>query len=292
MKLFFLQGDQGGSYIAICLILWYRKGKKIGKITILDRKRVGYSMKTFTEIFSADGEVTLTAYLHEPSAELRNGNHRPAVLIFPGGAYKFLSDREGEPIAASFYAKGYQAFVLNYSIGEGKTFENPLSDAEQALRRIRTMAEEWHLNPQQIAVCGFSAGGHLAAAVSVMGKERPNAMILGYPCILENMSPIFPFPVPSCDEKVTADTPPAFIFHTADDETVPLENPLRFAAALDKAKVPFELHIFPRGYHGLALADETTSNGYAGLINPSVAEWLSLCFRWLKNLFVNFESFD
>lgn len=249
-------------------------------------------MKTWTELFSADGKVTLTAYLHEPSPEFRNGNCRPAVLIFPGGAYKFLSDREGEPIAAAFFAQGYQAFVLKYSIGEGKTFDDPLRDAEQALRRIRSMAEEWHLNPRQVAVCGFSAGGHLAAAVGVMGQERPNAMILGYPCILENMSSIFPFRVPSCDERVTADTPPAFIFHTADDETVPLENPLRFAAALDKAKVPFELHIFPHGYHGLALADGTTSNGYKGLVNETVAQWLPLSFRWLKSLFINFESLD
>lgn len=247
-------------------------------------------MKAFTESLSADGKVTLSAYLHEPSTELINGNHRPAVLIFPGGAYQFLSEREGEPIAAHFYAQGYQAFVLRYSIGEGKSFDEALRDAENALRRIRSMAGQWNIHPQQVAVCGFSAGGHLAAAVGIMGNERPNAMVLGYPCILENMSALFPFPVPSLDDKVTADTPPAFIFHTADDDTVPLENPLRFAEALDKAKVSFEMHIFPHGYHGLALADETTSNGYAGLVNPSAAQWLPLCIRWLKTLFVNFES--
>lgn len=259
-----------------------------GKRQVLKGRRT--VLKIFTESLSADSKVTLSAYLHEPSDECINGNRRPAVLVFPGGAYKFLSEREGEPIAAHFFAEGYQAFVLRYSIGEGNSFDNALRDADNALRRIRSMAEEWHLHPQQIAVCGFSAGGHLAAASGVMGQERPNAIVLGYPCILASMSKDFPFPVPSLDDKVTAATPPAFLFHTADDETVPLDNPLRFAAALDKAKVPFELHIFPRGYHGLALADETTSNGYAGLVNPTVAQWLPLCFRWLKGLFVNFES--
>ena len=200
-----------------------------------------------------------------------------------------LSDREADPIAAAFLAQGYHAFVLRYSIGGDKSFQQALNDAETALKRIRSMAGEWHVNPEQIAVCGFSAGGHLAAAVGVMGKERPNAMILCYPCILESMSRILAFPVPSCDERVDRSTPPAFLFHTANDTVVPVENSLRMASALDRAGVPFELHIFPRGPHGLALANETTSNGSADMVSPEVAEWIPLCVRWLKKLFPNFK---
>lgn len=245
-------------------------------------------MKTFTE-FLSDG-VTLSAYLSDPSEEMKNASCRPAVLVLPGGGYYMCSDREAEPIAVAFLAQGCNAFILRYTVGNAHTFAEPLRDAENALCRIRSMAEEWHIHPQQIAVCGFSAGGHLAAALGVMGKERPNAMILGYPCILDSMNPILAFPVPSLDSKVTAETPPAFLFHTANDNCVPVENSLRFADALSRANVPFELHIFPSGPHGLALATALTSSGNSGMVVPSVAEWMPLCARWLKNLFSNFET--
>ena len=131
----------------------------------------------------------------------------------------------------SFLAQGYQAFVLKYSIGEGKVFEDALRDAETALHLIRERAAEWRVQPDHIAACGFSAGGHLAGALGVMGRERPNALILCYACILENLGRLFPFPVPSLHEKVDDKTPPTFLFHTRDDCTVPLENPLSFASA-------------------------------------------------------------
>lgn len=242
-------------------------------------------MRVFTETLSDNGQVTLTAYLLDASKEMENCKSRPAVLVFPGGAYAFLSDREAEPIACSFLEQGYQAFVLRYTIGKDKSFSDSLRDAENALRRIRSMAEEWNVNPGQVAVCGFSAGGHLAAAVSTMGAERPNATILGYPCILSSISRILAFPVPSLDEKVTVDTPPAFIFHTADDNCVPLENSLRYADALSRSGVPFEMHIFPHGSHGLALATDVTSGGAEYMVNPAVAQWIPLCIRWLKDVF-------
>ncbi|MDD3692302.1 MAG: alpha/beta hydrolase [Oscillospiraceae bacterium] len=241
-------------------------------------------MKVFVEKMP-DSNATLTAYLHDSSPELSNANNRPCVIVFPGGGYHMLSDREGEPIAATFLAHGYHAFVLRYSVGKSMCFSDALNDAQKALHCVRSNAEQWNLNPKQIAVCGFSAGGHLAASLGVMGTERPNAMILAYPCILSSMSRILAFPVPSCDDKVDSSTPPAFLFHTANDSAVPVENSLRMADALSRGKIPFELHIFPNGPHGLALANELTSNGSKAMCNQSAAQWMPLCLTWLKNLF-------
>lgn len=242
-------------------------------------------METFTLPLTENGEATLTAYLQMESPYLEAYATRPAVIICPGGAYKELCDREGEPIALSFLAKGYHAFVLKYSIGEGKTFDDALRDGETALRLIRERAAEWRVQSDHIAVCGFSAGGHLAGALGVMGRERPNALILCYACILDNLSRLFPFPVPSLDERVDSQTPPTFLFHTRDDNTVPLENPLRFSAALDRAGVPFEMHIFAHGVHGMGLATRQTSCGWKGMENESAAHWFDLCSQWLENTF-------
>lgn len=245
-------------------------------------------MNTFTEALIPGSQVTLTAYLHDLSPEMTTATTRPAMIVFPGGGYHILSDREAEPIALAFVAQGYNAFVLRYSIGEDKHFEQALQDAQAAVRRVRSMAGEWHIHPQQIAVCGFSAGGHLAASVSVFGEDRPNASVLVYPCILESMSPILAFPVPSANESVDDRTPPAFLVHTANDSVVPVENSLQYAAALSKAHIPFELHVYPDGPHGLALANALTANGSLNMVRDNVAEWIPQCTRWLRDLFPSF----
>ena len=241
-------------------------------------------MKTFCTQLSDDGLVNLTAYLHDLSPELSNLNTRPCVMILPGGGYNMLSDREGEPVAAAFFAHGYNAFVLRYSVGKNKCFSDALRDGQNALRLIRANAEEWHINPQQIAVCGFSAGGHLAASLGVTGTERPNALILAYPCILDSMSRILSFPVPSCDETVDSNTPQAFLFHTSNDSSVPVENSLRMADALARNNIRFELHIFSEGLHGLSLANRLTCNSSEDMINPAAEQWLPLCLSWLNKV--------
>src|SRR3989304_3816830 len=144
-------------------------------------------MKTISFNLSHEN-VTLTSYLLDSSQEMPNTRLRPVVLVFPGGGYYACSDREAEPIALAFLAEGYQAFVLRYSIGENASFPRPLNDAEEALELIRVNADEWSVDPARIAVCGFSAGGHLAAALGTMGRVRPNALILAYPCILDSIS--------------------------------------------------------------------------------------------------------
>ena len=242
-------------------------------------------MQISTLNLTEDGRVNLTAYVQQPSPEMPNQAVRPAVIVLPGGAYAFLSDREAEPVALSYLAAGFQAFVLRYTIGEKYGFRAALEDVSNAVKLVRDRAAEWHLDPDKIAVCGFSAGGHLAAASGTLAAHKPNALVLGYPCILESTSHILAFPVPSLDEAVTPETPPAFLFHTRNDPAVPVENSLRFADALDRAGVPFEMHIFADGTHGLSLASKVTSSGRPEMVCPDVAQWLPMSAAWLNRLF-------
>lgn len=246
-------------------------------------------MKTQVVSLTDSPSVTLTCYLLDQSSELQNAAERPAVLICPGG-YAVCSDREAEPIAMAYLAEGYHAFVLRYSLGEHANFPQPLRDAEAALRYIRAHAQEWGVCPQQIAACGFSAGGHLAAALGTMGAVRPNALILGYPCITEDMGEMMHVQIPSCDQYVDANTPPVFLFSTRTDELVPIRNSLTFANALDAAGVPFELHIFGEGCHGLSLAKGFTSSGLKRMVNGNVAQWFAWSVQWLQRLFSPFPS--
>ncbi|GHV81848.1 hypothetical protein AGMMS49991_04060 [Spirochaetia bacterium] len=248
-------------------------------------------MKTGTIFLDTENKVSLTFYIHDHSPEMPNANIRPAMLILPGGAYRACSDREAEPIALAYIAEGYQAFVLRYSVG-GTGFAPALRDAEKALETIRSHAEEWRIEIAKVAVAGFSAGGHLAAFLGTAGRVRPNAMILGYPCIVETTKEdrVLPFPIPGADKTVDAKTPPAFIFATWNDELVPAENSLRMANALNVAGIPFELHIFQKGAHGLSLAKAWTSGGAKTMVSHDVSQWFSLSVRWLHGLFGDFPA--
>jgi acetyl esterase/lipase len=263
----------------------------------------------------------LETYLLHNSREFQTDTRRPAVIICPGGGYQFTTDREAEPVALRFLAQGYHAFVLRYSVQT--RFPQPMHDLAKAISTVREKAEEWLVNPDRLAVCGFSAGGHLAASLGVMWQEpwlseplgvsnqqlRPSALILGYPAI--DLDLIENSPSPSAPEgtlighrdqvlttvlgeadqalkeryrldlHVSASTPPTFIWHTADDPVVRAQNALRFATALADQNVPYELHIFSSGVHGLSLADETTADA-AAMINPRAQVWIELAVRWLK----------
>ena len=242
----------------------------------------------FTETYNLtdDPDVTLTAYISDISEEMKYVKVKPAVLVIPGGAYKYCSDREAEPIALAYLAKGFNAFILRYSLNDKAAFPTPLNDAEKALRFIRDKADEFHTYPDKIAVCGFSAGGHLAAAVSTMSEEKPDACILGYPCILDSTSPILAKPVESLDRYVTPNTPPTFIFAARDDGCVPIKNSLRYADKLDENGVGFELHIFSHGDHGFSLANDTVCDKHGLEICKQNSYWLDRSAEWLKEIFV------
>ena len=237
---------------------------------------------------NTERNVSLTCYRLDSSEELQNAIVRPAVLIFPGGGYRMCSDREAEPIAMAYLAEGYHAFILRYSIGDDSTWPNPIMDATHALVLIREHAAHWGIDPEKIAVIGFSAGGHLAAALSVLGEERPNATLLGYPVILEKLAKHLDDTHPGLEGKADELTPPAFIFATANDNVVPIANALQLAADLDAQGIPFECHIFQDGAHGLSLAKPHTSRGYKEYAKPDVAEWFGLSVTWLQQIFGEF----
>ena len=231
--------------------------------------------------------VTLCKYILDSSFDNRKGYKRPAVLVFPGGGYGFCSAREAEPIAMHFLSMGYNTFILRYSLNEASAFPQPLQDAEEALQMITDNSDEWLVDENKIAVCGFSAGGHLAAALGTMGKIRPAAMILGYPCITKDICNDVDVlrnykNVPVLDDKVDALTPPAFIFASSDDGLVPIISSIKFAEALGNNKIPYEMHVFSEGGHGFATADYVTCDG---LYEIAPAQWIPLCKAWLYKLF-------
>lgn len=237
---------------------------------------------------------------------------RPAVIVCPGGGYRSLSDREGEPVALRFAAAGFCAAVLHYSIGSAK-FPTALLELASAVAVIRSRAAEWNISPDEIFVCGFSAGGHLCASLGTLwnrdfvadalgysNKEhRPDGMILSYPVITsgesahrssfeillgEKVADEKLLELVSAEKQVNSGTPPTFLWHTAEDKTVPVENSLCMASALAKHGIPFELHVFPSGAHGLALANKATSGGRGDYIVPECQVWPDMAIRWAKGL--------
>jgi len=225
-----------------------------------------------------------------------------AVLICPGGGYTMRAPHEAAPIAQCCNAAGFHAFVVHYRVAPHR-HPAPLLDASRALRLIRHHATDWHVDPTHVALCGFSAGGHLAASLGVhfgldvLNTEdelddvdcRPDALILAYPVISTSKtighqgsfaSLLGPNPdqellaLMSLENQVTPQTPPTFLWHTADDQVVPVQNSLAFAEALAAEGVPFELHIYPHGPHGLGLS----------AADPHVATWMSLSVEWLRGM--------
>lgn len=243
----------------------------------------------------------LTCMIHNSQPE----RSFPAVVILPGGSYSRCSAREGEPVAARFYSYGYNCFILEYSCVD-KIFPTALAELGAAVKFIRKNKTELRCEGK-LTVCGFSAGGHLAASLGAyygefgdMGKIRPDGLILCYPVITsgefthgESVRNIAPSEElrerVSVEKHMTADFPPSFIWHCADDNIVPVENSLMLAGELSRRNIPFELHIFPNGGHGIALCDVTTvKDGNPRYINPTAAQWFGLALDWNGRLDGNF----
>ena len=245
-------------------------------------------MKTF--IKTIHDKANITAYLHDESPELANATVRPAVLVFPGGGYFMCSDRETEPIAFAYLAEGYNVFVCRYTVGTDTSFEVALVDAKTALQMLHENANEWKIDKEKIVTVGFSAGGHLVSALGTMSEVKPAAMIIGYPVILSSLGELLQREIPSTSDYVDEQTPPTFLFTTRDDVITPVEHTLAFANALDKAGVPFELHVFRQGEHGLSLGKPHTSNGIKGYVNPAVSQWFSMSVEWIKETIGDFST--
>ena len=221
------------------------------------------------------------------------------IVICPGGAYQWLSPREAEPVARAFEAMGHETSILRYTVRQSK--EAPplgLEPVRQLSERVARLRRESGGAP--VFVCGFSAGGHLAATLGVhwkaLGLSRPDGLILCYPvitaeenlCNAESIRSIAPEgdrEFYSLEKHVSPDTPPAFLWHTAADNSVPVENSLMFATAMKRSGVPFELHVYPFGEHGLSLAtDEVAQFDKGRLPDPHVAGWVRECGDWLEQM--------
>ena len=252
---------------------------------------------------------TMTTYVQYDSLYNQNSTKAPrkrgAVVICPGGGYAFCSPREAEPIALQFCAAGFQAFVVDYCVEPAK-YPESLRDVSEAVKLVRTNADEWDVDPDKIAVCGFSAGGHLAASLATLWnseeaikckneENKPNAAVLCYPVLIwgdkahkgsfynlmgkdlsdEEYNRL------SLEKRITADTPQTFLWHTFEDGAVPVENSLKFAEELRRNDIPFEMHIYPFGCHGLSLATPEVGD----TDDPHVASWIRMACEWLKTVF-------
>ncbi|MGN0983911.1 MAG: alpha/beta hydrolase [Gemmiger sp.] len=230
--------------------------------------------------------VTLTAYLQTVGGAFSYVPRRPAILILPGGGYQYCSDREADPVAAAYLQAGYQAFILRYSVKEHAVWPNPLNDYDEAMALIRARAGEWGLYPDKVAVIGFSAGGHLAAAAATMAKNRPNAAILGYAVAGEDVKACCPT-APDTTAAVDGRTCPCFLFATRTDQLVPIANTLRFQQALDEAGVSFESHIYAYGPHGFSTCDSSLQPRDTAICDRA-AHWVRDSIGWLRDVLGDF----
>lgn len=301
-------------------------------------------MKTeVIKLYEQREDVTLTTYILQDSPELLAGKKRPAIIICPGGGYFNCSDREAEPVALKFASMGYHAFVLRYStycegsgvfpdimngieVNRNSQYPNAMREIGKSMLIIREHAEEWLVDTDRIAVCGFSAGAHNTAMYATHWQEdvisqyfkeekekfRPAAVILGYTLsdyiymrdVMKDYGPMdkafFKASIiaylgkedPSEEEldkvsparHISEYTPPTFLWATSEDTLVPVQHTIRMSYALAEKKVPFEMHIFEKGPHGLALSTQASAESMSQ-IYPDAAKWADLACCWLEKRF-------
>lgn len=289
--------------------------------------------------------VTLTTYVLDDSPETLNGKPRPAIIICPGGGFFSCTDREAEPVAMYFASMGYHSFVLRYSTYFSHGLEMPdlskplplkketiypkqIRQLGQAMLLIKRNAKKWHVNPDQIGVCGFSAGGQVASLYATRYNEavltdylnassqqlRPAFAIIGYALtdyhLLDQQlrarkdSPGeyafmkasnvayagVEFPDKELESEISpvdhvdSETPPFFIWTTATDPLISPLNSLHMASRLAENNIPYEIHVFGEGTHGLSLATQAVADSKSQ-IEPIVGQWTTLCTKWLEKRF-------
>ena len=255
-------------------------------------------------------KAELYTYFLDRSPEMRPERKRPLVLICPGGGYVMTSDREAEPVAMQFLAMGYHTAILRYSVSPA-VYPEALLQAGKAVSWLKEQEDKYGIDPDKIVVMGFSAGGHLAGNYGVswrkpfvreaLGVEeemlRPAGLILCYPVItsgekahkgsfeallgerLEELKDEV-----SLEKQVNEDVPRTFLWHTAPDDCVPVENSLLFFQALLEKHISAELHIFPEGGHGLSLANEDTMTNEGYGVQEACQNWILLAQKWMESV--------
>lgn len=238
-----------------------------------------------------------------PFVQKETGDPYSCVIVLPGGGYEGLSRQEANPVAGWLNGLGISAFVLHYSVAPVH-HPKPYHDVRRAIQWVRAHAAEFNIDPKRIGVLGFSAGGHLAGSAATMWEDdsvaigdeldsvsaRPDLAVMCYPVVTANYGSCHEGSVVnlmganpseetramfSLEDRVTSGTPPVFLWHTADDEAVPVDNSFRMAQALGKNSVEYELHIFPEGRHGMGLCSVGDRR------DAYLAHWCELCAQWL-----------
>ncbi len=256
---------------------------------------------------AARTKVTMTVYARARLGLPGDDGHRWAMLILPGGGYGVHSIPEAEPVAMTFLSGGIQCFVLNYALAPDR-YPQQLLEAAAAVAYIRAHSREYGID--RVAVCGFSAGAHLAGSLANLwqlpllsetlglpaAQFRPDAAILSYPVITyspQNQSftnllgdrPATEEKISllSLERSVTGENPPTFLWATVTDEMVPVQDSMCYAQALLDAGVSLEFHLFPKGPHVTSVG--TVESAYRKeCVNPHAAHWTGLCMEWLKEL--------
>ena len=233
---------------------------------------------------------------------------RPAVVVVPGGGYGMVSKREGEPIAHAFLARGYQVFILTYLVQcDGVHYPEQLLELAAAVDYVKKNAEAFSVNPSEVFAVGFSAGGHLVGNLAVEHQNVAEkagvnldcsvaAVGLSYPVITSNHGHAGSYEnllsgytdeakaelckTLNLDEAVSEHTPPAFIWATATDAVVPADNSLRFALALDRCGVQYELHVYPKGLHGLSTTSLEINHPQPEM--EKAGAWLDACAKFFR----------
>lgn len=251
----------------------------------------------------------ISFFLQDYSPKMPASEKRGIVIICPGGGYEHLSTRESEPLAFKYMAEGYSAAVLNYSVAPA-TYPTALYELARVVLMVRRNAEEWHIDPDKVIIQGSSAGGHLASLLGCQWNEqflrdylriedsellRPNRIILSYPVTtsgkrghIASFQNLLGKDFDELKESVSIEKimnegfPKTFIWHTFTDGSVPVEGSLLLGITLRKYKIPFEMHIFPEGGHGLAAADDMTADGAVDKVKESCSQWIALALKWLK----------
>lgn len=235
----------------------------------------------------------------------------PLMLIFAGGGFTSLSKREQEPIALYYLSEGFNVALVHYNLltKQVPLFPNAALCGFSAIEHFRNNSQQYDINPEKIITAGFSAGGSVAAMMNSAindqvflkhydldsNKLKINGTILGYPLLeLASLQTTYP---PELQQWIPTETsfqdanlgvgvftPPTFLFHTANDHLVPVSNTLNYAQTLDRHQIPFEVHVYPAGVHGLATARAISATERVGEINPAVATWMPLSLTWLESV--------
>lgn len=245
----------------------------------------------------------LTAYVRTERAVARR-RVRPAMLVLPGGGYYVLSDSEAEPVALKWAERGFAAFLLEYSVSAA--YPTPLVEAMLATAYIRENCERYSVDAQRVCAVGFSAGGHLAGLLATVSEKeaalvgrtasavRPDAAVMSYAVatmgeythagtrdIITGGDGSLEAAL-SVEKRVGKDSSPMFLWHTFEDDLVPVQNALAVAAAYANHGVPFSLHIFEKGWHGLSIANgEIFDGSYEPRYLYDAGKWFELAVDWL-----------